>query len=102
VVEADEIARLLVAEGIGDRVIVRERQSQDTFENARETARILSDKPVVVVTCSWHLPRARLLFERAGLRVVRGIGTPPPDPGLLARVWWRGREKVATWKDLLR
>lgn len=102
VVEADEIARLLAEEGVPDRVIVRERASQDTLGNARCARDILGGKPVVVVTCSWHLPRARVLFQRAGLCVVEGIGVPPPDPSLLSRIYWRGREKVALWKDLRR
>lgn len=100
--EADEIARLLQENGVPSTKIMRERESHDTFENAAEAAKILGDKPVVLVTCTWHLPRARLLFERAGLDVVAAVGAPPPSPGLLRRVWWYGRERVSTWKDLQR
>jgi len=104
-VEADELARMLVDGGVPVEAIVRERASLDTHENAMNAARILSARglrEVVVVTCSWHLPRATKLFERAGLRVVEGVGAPPPEPTLLQRAWWTARERVSLWKDLHR
>jgi uncharacterized SAM-binding protein YcdF (DUF218 family) len=91
--------------GVPEEAIVRERRSRDTHENAVEAALILRERgvrDVVVVTCSWHLPRARKLFERAGLQVIAGIGVPPPDPGMFARAWWAARERVAGVKDLFR
>lgn len=102
VVEADVLARLLGAAGVPDEAIVREARSWDTYENAAEAAQILSDKPVILVTCTWHLRRARLLFERAGVNVVKAVGAPPPHPTLIERAWWHARERVSTWKDLHR
>ena len=106
VAEADELARLLQENGVPSAKILRERESHDTYENAFEASKILADKPgdwsVVLVSCTWHLPRARLLFERAGMRVVRTFGATHPRPHLLRRVWWYGRERVSTWKDLKR
>lgn len=110
VAEANEIARLLQENGVPSAKILLERESHDTFENASEAAKILGDKPgtklgdwgVILVSCTWHLPRARLLFERAGIHVLRTVGAAPPRPGLLRRVWWYGRERVSTWKDLQR
>ena len=104
-VEADELARMLQDGGVPDGAIVRERVSVDTHQNATEAARILRARgidEVAVVTCSWHLPRATRLFERAGLRVVEAIGAPPPEPTLLQRAWWAARERVSLWKDLQR
>jgi uncharacterized SAM-binding protein YcdF (DUF218 family) len=104
-VEADAIAHLLQAGGVPEEAIVRERASRDTHENAVNAAKLLRARRrdvVVVVTCSWHLPRARKLFARAGLRVVDGIGVAPPDAGLLARSYWAAREQVAALKDRFR
>lgn len=104
-IEADELARMLVDGGVPEEMIVREQASLDTHGNAKHAARILSARgltDVVVVTCSWHLPRATALFERAGLHVVAGVGAPPPDPTLLQRAWWTARERVSLWKDLHR
>ncbi len=104
-VEADELARMLVDGGVPEAAIVRERLSLDTHQNATQAARVLAARgvsEVVVVTCTWHLPRATALFERAGLRVVQAIGAPPPEPTLLQRAWWTARERVSLWKDLYR
>lgn len=103
-VEADVLAEMLQDGGVPESAIVRERLSRDTQENAVGAARILRERgrtEVVVVTCSWHVPRARRLFERAGLRVVAAVGAEPPDPSLFARAWWPIRERVALAKDVL-
>jgi uncharacterized SAM-binding protein YcdF (DUF218 family) len=103
-VEADEIARILAAGGIPEDRIVRERLSRDTVENATFTARLLGERgigEVILVTCSWHLPRATRLFGRAGLSVVGGIGVPPPNPTMRQRLWWAARERVAAAKDVV-
>jgi uncharacterized SAM-binding protein YcdF (DUF218 family) len=100
VVEADAIAELLQGCGVPANAIVRERVSLDTYENACNAAQLLKDRrDVILVTCSWHLRRATMLFEKAGLRVVEGVGAEPEGAGILARVYWRARERVAGWKD---
>jgi uncharacterized SAM-binding protein YcdF (DUF218 family) len=51
----------------------QEADSKDTAENAAFAARILKTagiSRVVLVTQAFHMPRARALFERAGLEVV--------------------------------
>jgi uncharacterized SAM-binding protein YcdF (DUF218 family) len=101
-VEADELARLLREGDVPDGAIVRERCSFDTRDNARFAAGMLKRRgieEVVVVTCTWHLPRAVQLFRAAGLRV-EGHAVHPPNPTLLARTYWYARERFSTWKDL--
>ncbi len=102
-VEADVIAALLVEKGVPKDAIVRERCSLDTRDNACFAASMLerrSFRDVIRVSCSWHLPRAARLFERAGLEVVERIGADPPlPPPLLSRVYHWGRERVCQLKD---
>ena len=50
-----------------------EDSSRNTFENARLTRRLLERsgiKTIYLVTHAWHMPRARMAFERAGFNVI--------------------------------
>jgi uncharacterized SAM-binding protein YcdF (DUF218 family) len=103
-VEADAIARRLLASGIPEAAIVRERCSLDTRDNARFAASLLGRRglsSVLLVTCTWHLPRAERLFRMAGLEV-EGLGVDPPAPTLGRRAYWHAREKLSSWNDARR
>ena len=103
-VEADVLATRLVTMGVPAGAIVRERCSLDTRDNARFAAAMLGRRGisrVVLVTCSWHLPRATRLFEAAGLEV-DGHPVPPPSPTLRQRAYWAAREALSSWKDARR
>lgn len=70
--EAEVLARIAEKE-FATPVRWQERESKDTAENAALSARILKQAGihrVVLVTQAFHMPRARLLFEAAGLEVV--------------------------------
>jgi uncharacterized SAM-binding protein YcdF (DUF218 family) len=104
VVEADELSRRLVARGVPEASVVRERCSLDTRDNARFTAALLRRRGlsrVVVVTCAWHLPRAERAFRAAGLEV-EGVGVEPPPTTLLERLYRRARERLSSWNDARR
>lgn len=50
-----------------------EDRSRTTWENAVETSRIIAEKnidTVYVVTHAWHMPRAMISFEKAGVNAI--------------------------------
>lgn len=103
-VEADELARMMVEHGVPPEAVVRERCSLDTRDNARFAASLLARRGlsrVVVVTCSWHLPRAERAFRSVGLEV-EGVGVEPPEATMLQRLYRRERERLSSWNDARR
>jgi len=71
--------RSAIAQGVPPTALLIDPVSRDTFENARETARLLSARglrSVLLVSDRVHLPRAALLFRLAGLRVAGRAAVP--------------------------
>ena len=72
--ESEVMAEIIERE-LGIPVRWRETESQDTADNAAMSAAILKAagvKRIVLVTQAFHIPRAQLLFEAAGLEVIAG------------------------------
>ena len=77
--EAELMRRSAIAHGVPPTALLIDPVSRDTFENARETARLLSARglrSVLLVSDRVHLPRAALLFRLAGLRVAGRAAVP--------------------------
>ena len=82
--EAELMRRMALARGVPDALLLVEPNSRDSVENAWEAARLLRPRGarlVLLVSDRAHLPRAALLFRRAGLRVAGRAGVPPPSIG---------------------
>jgi uncharacterized SAM-binding protein YcdF (DUF218 family) len=77
--EAELMRRAAIADGVPPTALLIDFVSRDTFENARETARLLSARglrSVLLVSDRVHLPRAALLFRLAGLRIAGRAAVP--------------------------
>jgi uncharacterized SAM-binding protein YcdF (DUF218 family) len=78
--EAEVMRRAALARGVPEIALLTEPTSRNTFENANETARLLGSRglrSVLLVSHRAHLPRARLLFRLAGLRVIGCAAASP-------------------------
>lgn len=78
--EARGMAKAISTLGVPRRALLLEQDSTDTRGNARYTAalaRAHGIRRVLLVTSALHMPRAELLFRRAGLEVVP---MPVPEP----------------------
>ncbi|WP_292025541.1 YdcF family protein [Maritimibacter sp. UBA3975] len=74
--EAEASAKILTGMGVPSDRILLENLSTSTLENLVQTRRLLGPRArVVIVTDSWHLPRALLTARRLGLDA-SGVTTP--------------------------
>lgn len=71
--EAAWVRGELVAFGVPDSAILTEDLSNNTRDNALNSKRILDSlnlkPPFLLITSAFHMPRAKLLFEKTGVQV---------------------------------
>ncbi len=65
----------LISMGVADSAIFVEDKSNNTFDNAVNAKQILDSvklkSPYLLITSAHHMPRASLLFEKAGIPVIK-------------------------------
>ena len=101
--EAEAMRLAAIAHGVPETALLIDPVSRNTFENARETARLLNARglrSLLLVSDRAHLVRAAVLFRLAGLRVTGRAGVPAPSLG--RKVGATLREIVALPWSLLR
>lgn len=64
--EAIRTANVLVDLGIPKQSIITHPKPKDTKEEAIKIKELLEDKPFILVTAAYHMPRAMALFEKEG------------------------------------
>jgi uncharacterized SAM-binding protein YcdF (DUF218 family) len=68
--EADNYAPFLLARGVNATDLVRENESLDTYQNARNVANFVRperDEKLVLITSAYHMRRSLLAFNAFGL-----------------------------------
>lgn len=68
--EADMMADILVAMGVPEEAILKERASQNTIQNAENSREILAAEGIeriVLVTSAMHMPRSAAIFAKQGM-----------------------------------
>lgn len=69
-IEADVIAEALIALGVPDTNIIREKLAQDTYENMVNSKRIMQDRKLntaVILSSPWHLRKASTFASKLGI-----------------------------------
>ena len=56
--------------GINRDRIILEANSRDTYEQAKALMLLLKDKPFLLVTSAFHMPRSMYIFRKVGMRPV--------------------------------
>ncbi len=70
---AENMASLLVSIGVPEEVLILEKESKNTYENALYCQKMLEEIAVdriLLVTSAMHMPRAVALFEKQGIEVI--------------------------------
>jgi len=99
------MARYLIANGIDESRIWKEEVSTSTHENINFAKEIMAEKgmdvenlKVAIVSNEFHLFRAKLTGEKAGLNT---FGVAAETPGLHRRVIYYFRETFSLANELL-
>ncbi|WP_244158434.1 YdcF family protein [Caballeronia fortuita] len=89
--EADVYGKLLLDAGVKRSDLILENESLDTYENARNTEKLLRSREYdtsVLITSSLHMRRAMLAFEAFGLHPQPAVAYVRPQ-----LTWWRPHRK---------
>jgi uncharacterized SAM-binding protein YcdF (DUF218 family) len=68
--DAQKTATKLIESGIPKEKILMQDMAKTTFEEAQHMKKRVGDKPFILVTAAYHMPRSMKLFEKAGLNPI--------------------------------
>jgi len=61
------MADLAIALRIPKNKLIWEVKSRDTYESAKEIKKLIRNKPFILVTSAYHMPRSRFIFKKLGM-----------------------------------
>ena len=76
--------RIFADTGIDPGQIIALPRPKDTVEEAKAIKKIVGDKPFILVTSAYHMPRAMMIFEHEGLHP---LPAPADFPRPSKRFW---------------
>ena len=68
--DAQKTLKLLVESGIPKERLLMQDMAKTTYEEAIEMKKRVGEKPFILITAAYHMPRAMALFKKAGLNPV--------------------------------
>ncbi|MGB5919460.1 YdcF family protein [Arcobacter sp.] len=60
----------LISLGINENRIIMQEKPKDTIEEAKSIKKLLNNKPFILVTSAYHMPRAMKIFQMQGLNPI--------------------------------
>ena len=102
---AEMMADVARADGVSDEAITEERLARSTLQNGLFSMPFLdAEKPVFLVTDSFHLPRSWISFRWAGYADLILVPSSARDgeSWVWPRPWALMREPLAIWFNLIR
>tara|TARA_R110002033_G_scaffold10172_6_gene33354 strand:+ start:23297 stop:24001 length:705 start_codon:yes stop_codon:yes gene_type:complete len=60
----------LISLGINENRIIMQEKPKDTIEEAKSIKELLNNKPFILVTSAYHMPRAMKIFQMQGLNPI--------------------------------
>jgi len=68
--DAEKTAHLLEESGIPKEKILMQSMAKTTFEEAEHMKKRVGEKPFILITSAYHMPRSMMIFEKAGLHPI--------------------------------
>ncbi|RXJ81761.1 YdcF family protein [Arcobacter sp. F2176] len=60
----------LISLGVNENRIIMQDKPKDTIEEAISIKKLINDKPFILVTSAYHMPRAMKIFQKQGLNPI--------------------------------
>lgn len=95
---------------LGATVFLLEEESCNTYENAFNSSKLLKERGVhkiYLVTHAFHMPRAKLLFEKFGMQVIPAptvffSRSPFSLKDLLPTSLWESERAIQEWIGIIK
>ena len=102
--DAKKTKKLLIESGISEGKILMQELAKTTFEEAEHMKKRVGEKPFILVTAAYHMPRTIALFKKAGLNPIPAPANfnKPEEDGVMSILQSKQLQKTEhAWHEYL-
>ena len=102
--DAKKTKNLLIESGVLEEKILMQELAKTTFEEAEHMKKRVGEKPFILVTAAYHMPRTIALFKKAGLNPIPAPANfnKPDEDGVMSILQSKQLEKTEhAWHEYL-
>ena len=102
--EAKKTANLLIESAIPEERILMQEEAKTTFEEVEAMKKRVGEKPFILVTAAYHMPRTMAIFKKAGLHPIPAPAdfNRPNEDGFLSMLQAKQLRKTEhAWHEYL-